>query len=169
LYSETDHIHLAPRKSMPVTSFNPAGQAARSPARAPRKAELEGLALLINTEPFSNVSSVWNNKFRPFSTTSSSGESLSATSSLENTPTHGRANAKKSLQRLHLPSRASHAFAQQEEISDTNRPGRFEEQFALIDDLGNGQFGIVLHVKDKRTEVEYAIKKSRRFEGARHR
>ena len=58
---------------------------------------------------------------------------------------------------------------QQEEISDINCPGRFEEQFALIDELGNGQFGIVLHVKDKRTEVEYAIKKSRRFEGVRNR
>ena len=154
---------------MPVTSFNPAGQAARSPARAPRKAELEGLALTIDTKPFSNVSCVRDNKFRPFSTTSSSGESLSATSSLENTPTHGRANARKSLQRLHLPSRPSHAFVQQEEISDINCPGRFEEQFALIDELGNGQFGLVLHVKDKRTEVEYAIKKSRRFEGVRNR
>jgi len=150
---------------MPVTSFNPD----RSPARAPRKAEVEGLALAIDTKPFSNVSSIQNNEFRPFSTTSSSGESLSATSSLENTPTHGRANAKKSLQRLHLPNRASHAFMQQEDISDINRPGRFEEQFALINELGNGQFGIVLHVKDKRSEVEHAIKKSRRFEGVRHR
>jgi len=58
---------------------------------------------------------------------------------------------------------------QQEEFSDINRPGRFEEEFALVDELGNGQFGIVLHVKDKRTEVEYAIKKSRRFEGVKHR
>src|SRR5258706_9291208 len=154
---------------MPVMSFNPVGQAARSPARASRKAELEGLALAIDTKPGSNVSSIRDDKFRPFSTTSSSGESLSATSSLENTPTHGRANAKKSLQRLHLPNRASHAFVQQEEISDINCPWRFEGQFALIDELGNGQFGIVLHVKDKKTEVEYAIKKSRRFEGVRNR
>lgn len=58
---------------------------------------------------------------------------------------------------------------QREEVSDINRTGRFEEQFALVDELGNGQFGIVQHVKDKRTGVEYAIKKSRRFEGVRHR
>lgn len=154
---------------MPVTSFNPAGHTVHSPAREPREAELEGLALTIDTKTFSDGGSIRNNKFQPFSTTSSSGESLSATSSLENTPTHGRANAKKDLRRLHLPSRASHAFVQHEEISDINCPGRFEEQFALIDELGNGQFGIVLHVKDKRTEVEYATKKSRRFEGVRHR
>ena len=168
LYSETDHFHLAPRKSMPVTSFNLAGQADQSPAYAPRKGELKGLALTIDTKTFSNVDSTRNKKIRPFST-SSSGESLSATSSLEDTPTHGRANAKKSLQRSRLIGRASHAFMQQEEISDINRPGRFEEQFALVDELGNGQFGIVLHVKDKRTEAEYAIKKSRRFEGVKHR
>lgn len=140
---------------MPITSFNLAGQVTQSPPRAPRRAEL--------TRPFIR------NDFRPFSTTSSSGESLSATSSPENTPTHGCANVKKSLQRPHLPSRASRAFVQPEEISDSNRPGRFEEQFALIDELGNGEFGIVLHVKDKRTEVECAIKKSRRFEGVKHR
>jgi len=154
---------------MPVTSFNLVGQAAESPVYAPRKAELKGLALTIDTKPFSNVDSIRNKKLRPFSTTSSSGESLSATSSLEDTPTHGRANAKKGLQRPHLLSRASHAFVQQEDISDINRPGRFEEQFSLVDELGNGQFGIVLHVKDKRTEEEYAIKKSRRFEGVKHR
>jgi len=152
---------------MPVTSFNLAGQPAQSPAYASHKAGLKGLALNIDTKPFSNSDSIWDNKFRPISTTSSGG-SLSPASSLEDTPTHGRANAKKSLQ-LHLPSRASYRFAQQEEISDINRPGRFEEQFALIDELGNGQFGVVLHVKDKGTEVEYAIKKSRRFEGVKHR
>jgi hypothetical protein len=161
LYSETDYFHSAPRKSMPVTSFNLAGQVAQSPALVPRKTELE--------KPFSIVGSIRNNRSRPFSTTSSSGESLSAASSVENTPTHGRVSAKKGLERLHLPSRASHAFMQQEEVSDINRPGQFEEQFALIDELGNGQFGIVLHVKDKKTEVEYAIKKSRRFEGVKHR
>lgn len=147
---------------MPVTSFNLAGQVAQLPVDAPRKTELKGLALTIDTKHFSNVDSLQNEKIRPF-TTSSSGESLSATSSLEDTPTHGRANAKKSLQR---PRLLSHTFVQQqEEISDINQPGRFEEQFALVDELGNGQFGIVQHVKDKRTEMEYAIKKSRRFEG----
>ena len=165
MYSETDYSHLAPRKSMPVTSFDLAEQVAQSPARAPRRAGLK-----VDIKPFSNISSIRNNDFRPFSTTSSSGESLSATSSLENTPTHGYANVKKGLRRpLARKSWASHAFVRREEISDSNQPGRFEEQFALIDELGNGEFGIVLHVKDKRSEVECAIKKSRRFEGVKHR
>jgi hypothetical protein len=154
---------------MPVTSFNLAGQVAQSPTHPPRAAELGGLALTIDTKPFSNIGAIRNNKSRPFSTTSSSGESLSAVSSPENTPTHGRGNGKKSLQRPRLSSRTSHAFVRQEEVSDINRPGRFEERFTLIDELGNGQFGIVLRVKDKKTEVEYAIKKSRRFEGVKHR
>ncbi|KAJ4483261.1 hypothetical protein J3R30DRAFT_3284361 [Lentinula aciculospora] len=51
------------------------------------------------------------------------------------------------------------------------RPGRFEEQFVEIAEVGSGEFGKVLkvRVKDGSSDECFAIKKSKRFEGAKHR
>ncbi|PCH43815.1 hypothetical protein WOLCODRAFT_138608 [Wolfiporia cocos MD-104 SS10] len=61
--------------------------------------------------------------------------------------------------------------------SSDERPGRFEREFVEVDELGTGEFGKVMKVRYKDgipiargKEGEcYAIKKSKRFEGAKHR
>jgi len=47
-------------------------------------------------------------------------------------------------------------------------PGRFERDFEEIDELGSGEFGKVIKVRSQ-TGQFYAVKKSKRFEGVRHR
>jgi mitosis inhibitor protein kinase SWE1 len=49
--------------------------------------------------------------------------------------------------------------------------GRFERDFAEVDELGSGEFGRVIKAKWKRggSEEMFAIKKSKRYEGTRHR
>ncbi|KAJ6594050.1 kinase-like domain-containing protein [Mycena capillaripes] len=50
------------------------------------------------------------------------------------------------------------------------RPGYFERAFEEIDELGSGEFGKVIKVRSRtRNNAEYAVKKSKRFEGVRHR
>ncbi|KAJ3989925.1 hypothetical protein F5890DRAFT_975731 [Lentinula detonsa] len=51
------------------------------------------------------------------------------------------------------------------------RPGRFEEQFVEIAEVGSGEFGKVLKVRTKNGNSDecFAIKKSKRFEGVKHR
>ncbi|KAF9062440.1 kinase-like domain-containing protein [Rhodocollybia butyracea] len=51
------------------------------------------------------------------------------------------------------------------------RPGRFEQQFVEIAEVGSGEFGKVLKVRTKHdiSEECFAIKKSKRFEGVKHR
>ncbi|KAF8633350.1 hypothetical protein AX17_004522 [Amanita inopinata Kibby_2008] len=54
---------------------------------------------------------------------------------------------------------------------DEEQPGRFERDFVEIDEVGSGEFGKVIKVqsKNKVDHEIYAIKKSKRFEGPRHR
>ncbi|KAF8967937.1 hypothetical protein BDZ97DRAFT_1802034 [Flammula alnicola] len=61
--------------------------------------------------------------------------------------------------------RLSDSFAEEEQ------PGRFERDFEEIEEIGSGEFGKVIKVQSKTgDDVEvYAIKKSKRFEGAKHR
>ncbi|KAI0949716.1 hypothetical protein AcW1_009242 [Taiwanofungus camphoratus] len=52
------------------------------------------------------------------------------------------------------------------------QPGRFEREFVEIDELGSGEFGRVMKVRHKDAQGEgevFAIKKSKPFEGAKHR
>ncbi|OSD04065.1 hypothetical protein PYCCODRAFT_1365090 [Trametes coccinea BRFM310] len=66
------------------------------------------------------------------------------------------------------PSRAGRLPAP----SDEEKPGRFEREFVEIDEVGSGEFGRVLKVRYKdfsRGDTVFAIKKSKRFEGVKHR
>ncbi|KAJ7680475.1 hypothetical protein DFH06DRAFT_1163176 [Mycena polygramma] len=50
------------------------------------------------------------------------------------------------------------------------RPGYFERAFEEVDELGSGEFGKVIKVRSRKgDDAEYAVKKSKRFEGVRHR
>ncbi|KIP01906.1 hypothetical protein PHLGIDRAFT_112643, partial [Phlebiopsis gigantea 11061_1 CR5-6] len=54
--------------------------------------------------------------------------------------------------------------------SGEERPGRFDRDFVEIDELGRGEFGRVMKARYKQdTEVMFAVKKSKRFEGVKHR
>ncbi|KAI0769362.1 hypothetical protein BD413DRAFT_477978 [Trametes elegans] len=56
--------------------------------------------------------------------------------------------------------------------SDEERPGRFSQDFVEIDEVGSGEFGRVLKVRYKDAslgDTVFAIKKSKRFEGVKHR
>ena len=50
-------------------------------------------------------------------------------------------------------------------------PGRFEHDFDEIEEIGSGEFGKVMRVRSKNGDDGdvYAVKKSKRFEGAKHR
>jgi mitosis inhibitor protein kinase SWE1 len=52
-----------------------------------------------------------------------------------------------------------------------DQPGRFEREFVAVDEVGSGEFGRVIKVRKKgghENEV-FAVKKSKTFEGGRHR
>ncbi|KAJ6625482.1 hypothetical protein B0H10DRAFT_2211808 [Mycena sp. CBHHK59/15] len=50
------------------------------------------------------------------------------------------------------------------------RVGYFERAFDEVDELGSGEFGKVIKVRSKTRETDvFAVKKSKRFEGVRHR
>lgn len=56
--------------------------------------------------------------------------------------------------------------------SSEERPGKFEREFVEIDELGRGEFGRVMKARYKESEgstVMFAVKKSKRFEGVKHR
>lgn len=54
--------------------------------------------------------------------------------------------------------------------SGEERPGRFERDFVEIDELGRGEFGRVMKARYKESmSVMFAVKKSKRFEGVKHR
>ena len=47
--------------------------------------------------------------------------------------------------------------------------GRFERDFEEIEEFGSGEFGRVIKVRETKTGEVYAVKKSKRFEGVKHR
>ncbi|KAI0371183.1 hypothetical protein BV20DRAFT_1051922 [Pilatotrama ljubarskyi] len=56
--------------------------------------------------------------------------------------------------------------------SEEEKPGRFAREFVEIDEVGSGEFGRVLKVRYKdasRGSTVFAVKKSKRFEGVKHR
>ncbi|KAJ8481685.1 hypothetical protein ONZ51_g5847 [Trametes cubensis] len=75
------------------------------------------------------------------------------------------------------PARQSHPHtisrpSRLPERSDEEKPGRFEREFVEIDEVGSGEFGRVLKVRYKdssRGDTVFAVKKSKRFEGVKHR
>ncbi|THH21360.1 hypothetical protein EW146_g171 [Bondarzewia mesenterica] len=55
-------------------------------------------------------------------------------------------------------------------VSENEKPGKFEREFVEFGEAGSGQFGKVMKVRQKdRGGQVWAIKKSKRFEGVRHR
>ncbi|THH21177.1 hypothetical protein EUX98_g8445 [Antrodiella citrinella] len=66
------------------------------------------------------------------------------------------------LQSGFLRTRRSIAFGEEQ-------AGRFESNFVEIEELGRGQFGRVMKVRYKQKPQVFAVKKSKRYEGVKHR
>lgn len=67
------------------------------------------------------------------------------------------------LQSGFLRPRRSIAFGEEQ-------TGRFESKFVEIDELGRGQFGRVMKARYKQgSQQMFAVKKSKRYEGVKHR
>lgn len=105
--------------------------------------------------------------FRTSPTRSASNSSASSTSTVSPTK---RSRPSYSSTKRPAP-RASSLARRVVTTSGEEQPGRFERDFEEIDELGSGEFGKVIKVrsKSKGNHELYAIKKSKRFEGARHR
>ncbi|KAF8161235.1 hypothetical protein B0H34DRAFT_700064 [Crassisporium funariophilum] len=99
------------------------------------------------------------------SSRSTSGSSSGSSMATLNSPTNGK------QQRQLVAPRASLATRRFSEPFTEEQPGRFERDFDEIEEVGSGEFGKVIKVQSKKAgDVEvYAIKKSKRFEGAKHR
>ncbi|EAU91472.2 other/WEE protein kinase [Coprinopsis cinerea okayama7 len=69
------------------------------------------------------------------------------------------------------PPRVSLVNRRLSEPSLTEQSGRFERDFVTVDEVGSGEFGSVIKVRSKGGDENkvYAIKRSKRFEGAKHR
>jgi len=107
---------------------------------------------------------------------STSGSSSASSSSLISSPTTSRvtsnSNYNATRSRLPRPSlvnsrRFSDVYMEEE------RPGRFERDFDEVEEFGSGEFGKVFKVRSKNKNEDgvifYAVKKSKQFEGAKHR
>ncbi|KAF8328041.1 kinase-like domain-containing protein [Amanita rubescens] len=105
--------------------------------------------------------------FRTFPTRSASNSSTSSTSTVSPTK---RSRQSYSATKRPAP-RASSLARRVVTASGGEQPGRFERDFGEIDELGSGEFGKVIKVrsKNKGNHESFAIKTSKRLEGARHR
>ncbi|KAG8785435.1 hypothetical protein FRC15_001348 [Serendipita sp. 397] len=109
----------------------------------------------------------------------SSADSLSTVSSLEDTPTRNKAGLplprdsasnRPAARRASSSRRTSHRLQVVEtRVSNEDEEGRFTNQFQVLGELGQGQFGVVLRVHDRLRNGIYAVKKSTRYTGPRHR
>ncbi|KJA28946.1 hypothetical protein HYPSUDRAFT_61790 [Hypholoma sublateritium FD-334 SS-4] len=54
-------------------------------------------------------------------------------------------------------------------FTEDQHPERFERDFEEIEEIGSGEFGRVIKVRKSKTGEVYAVKKSKRFEGVKHR
>lgn len=94
----------------------------------------------------------------------SSSSSATSSESMLGTPTRGAPRAS-----AMFAPRASMGGAEQQQENAEERPGRFEREYADVAELGAGEFGQVLRAQRRADGAPCAIKRSKRFEGAKHR
>ncbi|KAF9485940.1 hypothetical protein BDN70DRAFT_889660 [Pholiota conissans] len=102
---------------------------------------------------------------------STSGSSNSSVTTL-NSPTDYRRKSlvDTTVGARHLPSRREMVARRlSDSFAEDEQPGRFDRDFEEIEEVGSGEFGKVIKVQNKTSDALYAIKKSKQFEGAKHR
>ncbi|KAJ6499152.1 hypothetical protein C8R45DRAFT_981321 [Mycena sanguinolenta] len=126
------------------------------------KTGLQAFALASSRNP-----STGNNDAR---SNLSSGRSASSTSSSSastmGSPTTGGRSPSNVIAASPLPQ-----FVRRLSDRSVERVGYFEREFDEMAELGSGEFGKVIKVKSRRASLPqyFAVKKSKRFEGVRHR
>lgn len=164
------------RKSMPNSRFDLAG-VIRSPS--PEKKPITTARSPMKQRPTILTDFLKRCDQPGLTSASSSVDSISEASSFEETPTRYRAaNLLSAIQgagnaeprRPTAPRRSSSRFhIITARVSQEDEEGRFANQFQVLGELGHGQFGQVLRVHDRLRNAEYAVKKSERYTGPRHR
>ncbi|KAF8210427.1 kinase-like domain-containing protein [Mycena galopus ATCC 62051] len=106
----------------------------------------------------------------------SPGRSVSSTSSSSastmGSPTTGARKSNAVSPTIQFPSVTAHAhpgFVRRLSDQSVERVGYFERVFDEEGELGSGEFGKVIKVKSRTRHEYFAVKKSKRFEGVRHR
>jgi len=107
-------------------------------------------------------------KFSPARSTSSSSTSSATTL---NSPTTALRTLPISGSHKSQASNSIRTRRQSQPSYGQERAGRFEREFVEVAELGSGEFGKVIKVRTKNgnTDELYAVKKSKRFEGVKHR
>ncbi|KAG5648561.1 hypothetical protein DXG03_003172 [Asterophora parasitica] len=144
------------------------GSESMSSSGTPTRMKGKDWGLLQTTPRIASQLSPSKNAFKlsPVRSTSGSSTSSGATLNSPSIPSSRRFPTSNSQVPRPIPMahRLSEPFAEEQ-------PGRFERDFLEDDEVGSGEFGKVIKVRCKNGnngEV-YAVKKSKRFEGPRHR
>ncbi|KAF7306178.1 hypothetical protein HMN09_00773100 [Mycena chlorophos] len=99
----------------------------------------------------------------------SPGRSASSSSSASMGSPTGARYMPDSHSRVKVPLTPRPANGRRLSDQAVERVGYFERSFEELDELGSGEFGKVIKVRSRSRHGEYAVKKSKRFEGVRHR
>ncbi|PVG02484.1 kinase-like protein [Serendipita vermifera] len=157
------------RKSMPASRFDLQSmvQSAVEPEPMPQPSVSK-----IPSQPIKQRPTILTNFIRRVDSGLLSASSSASSLSAESTPTHykfkdSRQPVNRRPQGSKRPSHPLHIVHGL--VSNEDEEGRFSNQFQVLGELGHGQFGVVLKVHDRLRHQEYAVKKSQRYEGVRHR
>ncbi|KAF5380622.1 hypothetical protein D9615_004544 [Tricholomella constricta] len=144
------------------------GSESMSSSGTPTRVKSKDWSLLQTTPRIPSQLSPSKNtfKFSPVRTASGSSSSSGATLNSPSVPLSRRFPTSSIDSQRPIPNtrRLSEPFAEEQ-------PGRFERDFLEDDEVGSGEFGKVIKVRCKNGDdgEVYAVKKSKRFEGPRHR
>jgi mitosis inhibitor protein kinase SWE1 len=107
-------------------------------------------------------------KLRITTSSERSASGSSTSSGIANSPTDRK---KRHVVPPEPPRRRSLVERASYETLAVQETSRFERDFETVDELGSGEFGNVIKVRSKagNDAQVYAIKKSKRFEGVKHR
>lgn len=99
----------------------------------------------------------------------------SSSCSVTSSPTSSRvkiSNSNANAARSRLPRQSLVNLRRFSDVYTEEQPGRFERDFDEIEEFGSGEFGRVFKVRSKNKNEDkgvYAVKKSKQFEGTKHR
>lgn len=110
-------------------------------------------------------------KLRITTSSERSASGSSTSSGIANSPTNRKHSLGHRVALPDVPRRRSLVERASYETLAVEETSRFEREFETVDELGSGEFGNVIKVRSKtgNDAQVYAIKKSKRFEGVKHR
>ncbi|KAG5652393.1 hypothetical protein H0H81_005150 [Sphagnurus paluster] len=144
------------------------GSESMSSSGTPTRMKGRDFSLLQTTPRIPSQFSPSKNAFRISPIRSASGSSSSSGATVSNSPSLP-ASRRFPVGHTQRPVPIIHRLSQP--FAEEHQPGRFERDFLEYDEVGSGEFGKVIKVRCKNGDdgEVYAVKKSKRFEGPRHR